>query len=319
MRILTHPVHTAWEYEFAKIGHEIYTVIPNDFTRFSHDGWGSAGATLVGGDGVWNARNRPMPANVKTISLEEALRGKFDVCIAHTIPWLEKLKNVSCPIIFKVHTIPPSDFIPDWAEEVISAVTFNGEMAMKSTIIKRQIFRNVIRVPIDSTVFDGHIGDHKRCLSITNLIRTRPEKRLDRLNRIASIVPVDLVGGGKEGIPYALGEAQSFEELLSCYRHYAVFLEVANQVSMSCLEAMTVGMPVVLFPPNSRNSSSFLKSGENCLVVETEETAAKAIQFLLNNPAERKKFGEKARLTVLNRFEAAHFRRQWDELLENVV
>lgn len=321
MRILTHPVHTAWEYEFAKTGHEIFTITPDEFTKLSDDGWGTSRGTLLVGGEVWNNKSRPMPDNVRAISLDDAPRAHFDVCVVHTISWLEKLRSVSisCPIILKVHVVPPSDFIPAWAEEVISAVTFNGEMAMKSTVTKRQIFKNVIRVPIDSVMFDGHVGDHERCLSITNLIRTRPEKRLDRLNKIASMAPVDLVGGGNEGIPYAIGEARSFSELLSFYRHYSVFLEVTNQVSMSCIEAMMVGMPVVLFPPNSRNSFSFLKSGENCLIVETEEAAAKAIQFFFNNPTERKRFGEKARLTVLNRFKAANFRRQWNELLENVV
>ncbi|PIY96143.1 hypothetical protein COY65_01425 [Candidatus Jorgensenbacteria bacterium CG_4_10_14_0_8_um_filter_39_13] len=317
MRILTHPVHTAWEYEFAKTGHEIFTVIPDEFTQLSDDGWGACRGTLVGGT-VWNSKNRPMPDNVKPILLEDALRARFDVCIVHTIAWLEKLRKVTCPIILKVHVMPPPNFIPEWAEEIISAITFNNEIAINAVITTRPIFKNVIHVPVDSSVFNGYIGDYKRCLSIAHLIQVRPEKRLGRLNKIASIASIDLVGGGNEGIPYAIGEARSFEELLSFYKHYAVFLEVTNQLSMSCIEAMMVGMPVVLFPlTNPRRS--FLKNGENCLIAETEEAAAETIQYLFSDPVERKKLGMNARLSVLDYFDVTAFRQQWNQLLNRVV
>lgn len=317
MRILTHPVHTAWEYEFARLGHEIFSVIPEDFTPLSEDGWGSAGESLVGGL-VWNSRNRPMPDNVKPITLEKALRESFDVCIVHTVPWLEKLRSVSCPIIYKVHVIPPHNFLPDWAEEKIVALTFGNEVTMNKIVTQKPIFKNVIRVPIDYEIFNGYVGSIKKCLTIAHLASKRPDKRLDRLNKIANLAPVDLLGGGNEGIPYAIGEAQSFEDLLDCYKNYAVFLEAGDYVSMSCREAMMTGMPAVIFLYENKHQKLF-RDGENCLIVETEEEAVEAINKLLNDPKLRNKIGINARRSAMELFDIVEFRKQWNKLLQLVI
>ncbi|MGC9603094.1 MAG: glycosyltransferase [Minisyncoccia bacterium] len=317
MRILTHPVHTAWEYEFAKTGHEIFTVAPDDFKKLAPDWWGVCRGTLTGGP-VWDTKNRPLPDNVRVISLDAALRMHFDVCIVHALPWLEELRNVSCPIIYKAHVIPPADFLPKWAEKVISALTFGNEVTMNKIVTKRPIFRNVIRVPIDSSIFDGYVGGTERCLAIANLVRGRPDKRFDRLDKIASVAPVDLLGGGNNGVSYAIGEARSFDELLSFYRNYAVFLEAGDYVSMSCREAMMVGMPVVLFLHENRKQKLF-RNDENCIIAETEEEAAEAIKSLLGDPARRKRIGANARSSVLDLFDVNTFRRQWNDLLRKVV
>ena len=315
MRILTHPVHTAWEYEFAKTGHEIW-IVAEKFPS-SADGWVNFRGTLVGGGGVWNQKSRPLPDNVSFISLTEALRGSFDVCVVHTVAWLEKLKDVACPIIFKVHVIPPPNFLPEWAEERLAALTFNGDLAMNRVVTRRNILKSVIHVPVDPSLFKGYIGDQESCLSVAHLAPLRPEKRLDRLNAIASRVKVDLVGGGNEGVPYAVGEAGSLEELISAYRHHAVFLEVADHVGMACIEAMTMGMPVVLFPPEHQRD--LFRNGENCIIVENEEEAISAVRALFKDPARRRALGENARAAASARFNAEIFRKKWNELLLRVV
>ena len=316
MHILTHPVHTSWEYEFAKTGHEIFTIAPDDFEIMTPDYWGSCHGTLTRGP-IWNTKDRPFPDNVRVISLAAARRMHFDVCMVHTASWLEKIKDISCPIIFKVHVIPPADLVPAWAEKIIAVLSFNNEMAMHRVVTKHPIPKTVIPVPIDPVLFSGYTGIKEACLAISHLVTKRPEKKVDRLTRIHALIPLHLFGGGNQDVPCAVGEASSFHKYVSLYQTYAVFLDVADHVSMSRLEAMMTGMPIVIFPPEYHRD--LFIHDYNCLIVETERAAAQAIRYLFQHPEERKRLGDNARNTVLARFHSESFREQWNTLLHQVV
>jgi glycosyltransferase involved in cell wall biosynthesis len=312
MKILTHPVHTSWEYEFAKIGYDIYTVVPDDFQLLSN-GWGASGETLVGGL-IWNDRARPRPSNLTELSIKEALEGDFDICIVHTLGWLKKLYDVKCPIILKIHTMM-SEPIEEWIERRVCAISFNNEIVMDCVVTRNPELKNVIRVPIDGVVFDGYVGDIPKALVVSHLIHERPEKRLDRLDRIIQKIDIALVGAGNHR-PYSIGEAPSFDIMREYYRRYAVFLDVADAQPMSTLEAMATGMPIVTFPSEGRKQ--MLRNGENCIIVQTEDEAAAQLWRLLNDADLRRRIGNAARKMVTERYDAERFRRQWDVLLNRV-
>ncbi len=317
MRILTHPVHTAWEYEFAKTGHEIWSVTDLTVSPKVGDEWVDFRGTLVGGGGVWNHKSRPLPGNISFIPLAEAIRGDFDVCIVHTAAWLEKLKDVACPMIFKVHVVPPPDLVPEWAEERLAALTFNSDLAISRVVTRRDILKNVIRVPADPLVFGGYVGDRPRALAIGNLIAARPEKGLDRLRALATAFPLDLWGGGNSNLPFARGEAASLAALAELYRHQAVFVDAGDRIGLSTIEAMMTGAPAVIFDDDDRGG--IFRDGWNCFRVRSVAEARDRVETLRRDAPLRARLGRAARATALEYFNTGTFIEKWNALLRKIT
>lgn len=102
MNILTHPVHTGYQFDLAGTGHQFYSVpIPKS------------------GEVFWDENSRPKPPNFHHLPSVSEAPVKFDLALAHYVAGFEFLKGLDIPIVFKEHCVQPSfEVPPEWRERV---------------------------------------------------------------------------------------------------------------------------------------------------------------------------------------------------------
>src|ERR1700761_6982247 len=95
MNILTHPIHTGYQFDLAATGHQFYSLpIPETKEVF------------------WDERSRPCPKNSPLLpSLAEA-PVKFDLALVHLPKGFEQFQHLDIPIIYKEHCITPELVVP---------------------------------------------------------------------------------------------------------------------------------------------------------------------------------------------------------------
>src|ERR1700722_1890510 len=102
MNILTHGVHTGYQFDLAKTGHEFYSLeIPGSHEVF------------------WDGRSRPRPLNYHRIKFTEELDVKMDLALVHFDFGFHCLKHWNLPLIFKEHCLREPFVVPsDWIARI---------------------------------------------------------------------------------------------------------------------------------------------------------------------------------------------------------
>ncbi len=112
VNILTHPVHTPYQFDLAKTGHQFYSIpIP----------WS--------GEVFWDYHSRPKPPNFHCLKSLWGSRIKFDLVLAHDSLGFDLLKSVDVPVIFKEHCIRAAFHVPKHWLERVSLYSFASETA----------------------------------------------------------------------------------------------------------------------------------------------------------------------------------------------
>lgn len=322
-KILTHPVHPAWEWEFSKLNVFLYSIRPDNFSFLNSTNWITAYWTMIG-DLEWNVRQRPLPKNIKFVDLNEVNKlikeKKIDFLLVHTFLWLEKLQDIAkvVPTILHLHTLDSEYFkIPEKIKSSLVAVTANSSLHFRNFNFNG--IKKVIPVPVDTNFFSGYIGDIKRCLVVYNFFNLRAEEIFkDYLQELRKNLPIDIIDPDTKN---GLGEAISRNELLFFYRHWAVFLNLSSYLSMSLLEAMSVGMPVILFESENIKKGmkgKFFIDGVNCLIVSDIKDALEKINILFKDKNLRSKIGINARESVIKFYNVEKFLSEWNSLFNEL-
>ena len=289
LRILTHPMHTGYDYELAKTGHD-----------------------FVSAAEAWDCGQRPKPDNWTLAAEPEGGFHAGLLCSREAFEWMSRFP---IPLIFVVHGDSSSGRFPPEVESRVSMVVFSSSEVAGRTILGDSGKAYVIEHSVDSDVYRGYRGDGKPALAVGNLMR-RPEKGLDSLLEVHSELPIDLVGAANEGIPCAIGHAPDYQALLEAYRAYKVYLNPSRIVSTSVIEAMVTGMPVVSFPPI--NYQDLMADGSNCLIAESPAEAAEKMRKLIADAGLRAALGGEARSSAGPRFRSFRFQAAWNSVLESV-
>lgn len=148
-----------------------------------------------------------------------------------------------------------------------------------------------------------------RALSLGSCLKTRPEKNWDFLCSVRELYPVNVFGPGNLSF---LPE----HELVSAFSQHAAYLNPSPVFGIALAEAMMAGMPVVSV--QVQNLQDVLQHGENCLIVNDPEQAAKALSSFEAHPNLAQCFGMRARETALVRFGIERFRQAWRDVAERV-
>lgn len=297
MNILTHPVHTGYQYDLAFTGHNFYSIpLPDTEEVF------------------WDKKSRPLPANYHLLpSLSDALV-KFDVALIHFNEGFEAFRDLNVPIIYKEHCIHARFSVPQQWHRRVSYYSFSSSIAADQWLLpkKKERRKIVIGMGIDVDVYQGYRGDGGDVLMVSHRVGSRPQRKGQRhVKALAEEFPITLVGNDNDGIKGAIGAARNYDELLEYYRSFKVFLNCSPFLGMSTLEAMAVGMPVVTF---KTLNSQIVENKVNGLVVDSVAEARAALRELLGNREFALHLGRNARACIQERFSPVNFRNRWNTL-----
>ncbi len=288
MRILTHSGHTAYDFELAKTGHDFFSISP-----------------------FWDGSQRPQPANW-TLIPSPPPGARFDGALAATHDGLYAMRGLPLPMIFKWHDDVHAGAISEDIESRVMYVVFNSVEAAERWRMRTTVKKVVIEHSIDATV-DRNIGDFEGILAVgSDMVRRREEKGTENLLAVCQKMKIHLIGFMNEGLPCAHGHANDFKHLSEKYYRYRVFFNPAASISMSTLEAMAAGMPVVTFSPT--NFRNLIRDGWNGYVVRTPDEAVARLQQLMSDEGARRSLGSAARETIAKRMSPARFQAEWNAL-----
>lgn len=297
MNIVTHPVHTGYQYDLAGTGHQFYSV-PIRGT----------------GEVFWDETSRPKPENFHMLEAVSEAPVKFDLALVHFKQGFELFRSLDIPIIYKEHCLRPPLYVsPRWHRRV-SYYSFSNALAAGRWNLPKDKERRkiIIGMGIDTNVYQGYHGSGGDVLMVSHRVALRPLKKgLSHVKSLNEEFALTLVGNNNEGIKGAIGPARNFEELLEHYRSFKVFLNCSYILGMSTLEAMGMGMPVVTFKTiNSR----IVENKVTGLVVDSVPEARAALRELLANREFALQLGRNARECIRERFSPANFRNRWNTL-----
>jgi glycosyltransferase involved in cell wall biosynthesis len=302
VNILTHPVHTGYQYDLAQTGHEFYSL----------DMPGS-------GEVFWDLKSRPQPRNFHHLRRLQDAPVRFDLILVHYELGYHCLKQLDLPLIFKEHCVRAPFNVPqEWIER-INYYSFASQAAATRWVLPLEIARRkvIIGMGMDLRTYGHHNGRSGGVLVVGQHIQTRGnEKGYEDLRRLAEKLPITVVGRGSEDISGGVGPAADYTQLLRYYRTKKVFLNPSRLLGISTLEAMATGMPVISF---RMLNSDVIVDGINGLLVDTVEEAEKALRRLLRNPDLASSLGKKARITIRARFSPALFVQRWNSLFRQAV
>ena len=302
MNILTHPVHTGYQFDLARTGHQFYSLdVPGS------------------GEVFWDLKSRPQPRNYHRLRRLRDAPVRFDLILVHYELGYHCLKQLDLPLIFKEHCIRAPFKVPqEWIER-ISYYSFASQAAAARWILPPELTgrKAIIGMGMDLRTYGRRSGRSGGALVVGQHIQSRgDEKGYEHLRRLAEKIPITVVGRDSEGIPGGVGPANDYHELLRYYRTRRVFLNPSRLLGMSTLEAMRSGMPVVSF---RMLNSDVIVDGVNGLLVDTVEEAEKAVRRVLRNPDLARLLGRNARLTIRTRFPPALFVQRWNSLFRQAV
>lgn len=286
MRVLTHFAHSGFEYEFAKTGHEFFSI------------------------GGWDDYRRPKPDNWHVI---DSPSGTYDVgVIAPAVGW-QKVCAESVPVIYSMLGDNGEGAVaPDLEARCSMFVFLNNEVAARWRL-GDGLKKRVVEMGFDPQEFDGYAGDGPDVLTVGWSIPSRWEKGFTQIRAVDEHVRVNLVGEGNGALRCASGP-MPFGELKGAYRSHKVYLNPGCIIGISIIEAMMTGMPVVTFTPI--NLKDVVVDGVNGFVVDTVHGAIERIRELLGDPSLRRRLGSAARETAVRRFGLARFLSAWNALFQ---
>ncbi|MBT3922101.1 MAG: glycosyltransferase [Nitrospina sp.] len=277
----------------------------------------------------WDKNMRPVPENVRLISMATAQEmlelGEFDLIIAHNIKDLIAVKDYSLPKIIVFHNCLTTEIELGKAKvcrkEYLEKIDFLLEGVQKVFISekKRQDWGasgEVILPGLDISDYGGYRGESERVLQVGNMLQERDLMMGYSVSkRIIGTHPLTTLGLNPSIPGSRLSEG--FQDLIENFRSSRVFInttveEFEDGYNLSMLEAMATGMPVI----SSANKSSPIIDGKNGYISNDIKYLNQRIDFLLRNPDEARKLGEKAKETVKEKFPLTRFLQSWRRVIE---
>jgi glycosyltransferase involved in cell wall biosynthesis/tetratricopeptide (TPR) repeat protein/2-polyprenyl-3-methyl-5-hydroxy-6-metoxy-1,4-benzoquinol methylase len=317
LKILSFNWHEPYLCLMAKIGHEFLVIEPE-----------------IGPGKIrkWDQNMRPLPKNVRLLSLEAAKeeldQNAVDLIIAHNVKDLIELNDYSLPRILVFHNRLSTEI--DLG---------NGKVDQEEYLAKIQPFLNqvkkvfiseskkqdwgmdgkVILPGIDVPDYDTYNGKTATILRVGNLFKERDlmlgysasQKVVEGFSRITL--------GMNPSIPSSR-LSKGFQDLKDHYSQCRLYLNTTVEgyedgYNLAMLEAMATGMPVV----STGNKTSPIENGVNGYISDDIEFLRSSVAELLENPEKARELGLKARETVQQQFSLTAFLKSWTEAIQESI
>jgi glycosyltransferase involved in cell wall biosynthesis len=291
VKILVHPMHTAYDFEFAKLGHQFDSM-----------------------NGTWDTTQRSKPSNWNLIGQPS---GHYDLAVTADMNLIPKMRQTGAEVIFNQLSDWVPGEVPDDIESKMAIITFLGKEPAARWKLKNESKKRVIAMGVDGEVYKGYSGAKGGVLTIGGCLPRRPaEKGVDNLIAVDRKVDVTLMGPLNDGLRCSKGMVP-YEQLLQMYRDFSVYFNPSPVIGISVAEALMVGMPVVTF--RTINLKDLIQDGRNGYVVDTAEQAVDRIRMLLANPGLRVAISAAARTTAIRVFGLGRFISEWNTLFNELV
>jgi spore maturation protein CgeB/tetratricopeptide (TPR) repeat protein len=280
----------------------------------------------------WDQNMRPVPDNVRLISMKQARKnldqGEIDCIIAHNVKDLIEVKDYSLPKIIVFHNCLTTEINLGNnkvnREEYLHQITplFEGVTKIFISEMKRadwEMQGEVILPGLDVSEYGGYTGNEKRVLRVGNLLKERDLMMGYSFGeKVLKNHPL-LTLGMNPGIPESR-ISNGFVDLLNQFKNNRVYINTTvdgfeDGYNLAMLEAMATGMPVV----TSQNKTSPIRDGVNGFISNDPDYLNSCIAKLMQDPALAKEMGEKARKTVVENFSINKFIQSWSRGVELAV
>jgi hypothetical protein len=301
MNILLWHVHGSWTTAFVHGKHR-YLVPVND----ARDEWGRG-----------RARTFDWPASVEEIGPDRF--AEADVVVLQRSDELDRVPR-HLPKIYVEHNTPKGDVpnsrhpMADRDDLVIAHVTHFNELfwdtgGTRTTVIEHGVVEPAAR-------WTGELG---RLAVVTNEpVRRGRVTGTDLFPRFTGVAPLDVYGMGVAGLTGA--GITAYDDPPQALMHTAVarrraYLHLCRWTSLglSLIEAMQMGMPVIALA--TTEAVAAIPPGAGVLDTRVD-TLVDAARWLIDDPAEGRRLGARARQAALFRYGLDRFLADWDRLLE---
>ena len=317
-RILTFNSHEAYIANLARTGFPMDVVC--DLPGHHHEGW--------------DERMRPIPENVRIVSLSRALakRDGYDCVIGHNITDLLAVKGMDGPArVLVLHSslegrmaqervrVEPRalrDAIARYLSLVRGRVVAISEMKAKTWDLPCSVIRGAVDVD-DYGPWDGHVASGLR---VANHVTQKSEYLLWPLHEeiVRNDLPCRLVGVNPDRAGVA--PANGWDELKQLYRTHRFFLHTAaagleDGYNLASLEAMATGLPVI----SNEHESCPIEHGRSGFVSDQAEVLREGARQLLVDPAAARRMGARAREVARESFPIERFVDAWRRLIAEAI
>jgi hypothetical protein len=304
VNVLVWHLHGSWTTAFVQGKHR-YLIPVND----ARDEWGRG-----------RARTFDWPDSAEEVALDDVT--DVDVAIAQRPEELARVPS-GVPVIYVEHNTPKGDVpysrhpMADRDDLVVAHVTHFNELfwdtgGTRTTVIEHGIVEPAAR----------WTGDLERLAVVTNEpVRRGRATGTDLYPRFARVAPLDVFGMGVTGLR---GEGiTAYDDPPQARMHAQVarrraYLHLCRWTSLglSLIEAMQMGMPVLGLATTEAVAAVPPDAG---VLATRVDTLVEAAQWLIDEPEQARRLGDRARQIALARFGLDRFLADWDRLLEEEV
>ncbi|MFQ5450144.1 MAG: glycosyltransferase [Nitrospinaceae bacterium] len=317
LKILTFNWHEPYLCLLSRIGHEFLVAEPD---------------IAPGHIRRWDENMRPVPANIRLVSLDQARealnQGEIDLVIAHNVKDLVWTREYTLPKILVFHNRLTTEIAlgknridrETYLEKIRPLLENVGKVFISES--KKQdwgLEGRVILPGLDVAEYGGYTGEKPCILRVGNLFRERDLMMgFSRSERLVGDHP-SIVLGLNPSIPGSR-LSRGFGDLMNHYRSCRLFLnstvdDYEDGYNLAMLEAMAAGMPVV----STFNRTSPIRDGMNGYVSEHPDYLVNRVQELLNDREKAKNIGQRGKETVREKFGIEAFLRSWTGAVEESV
>jgi hypothetical protein len=317
MNILLWHVHGAWTTAFVSGHHTYYVPVLPD----------------RGADGRGRARTYDWPPSVIERTPQQLARTDIDVVVLQrpsefdlAAAWTGRTPGRHLPAIYVEHNTPRGD-VPltrhpcaDRDDLRLVHVTHFNDLFWDAGGTATTVIEHGIPDP-----GERYTGDQARLATAVNEpIRRGRVTGTDLLARFAAVAPLDVFGMGVRGLSGHLGTAiGEYDDLSQADLHGQLasrraYLHLMRWTSLglSVLEAMSLGMPVVVLASTEAVEAVPAEAG---IVATRLDTLVDGARWLLEDPEAARRMGKRAREAAQQRYHLSRFLGEWDRLLEEVT